>query len=57
MNVSAASSSNIPIQLNSVLMPIDNNCQHQKASHGTKRKQISNFVDKVSDAEKAAIDN
>lgn len=62
MDVTAASSSNvmpnIPIQLpkRSILMPIDNNDQDQRASL-SKRKRINEFVDKVSSAEKIAIDS
>lgn len=49
----------IQIQLpkRSILMPIDNNDQNQKVLASKKRKRIDAFVDKVSYAEKAAIDS
>ncbi|XP_024869996.1 uncharacterized protein LOC112453438 [Temnothorax curvispinosus] len=59
-DASATSSSNaIQIQLpkRSVLRPIDNNGQNKKALSNKKRKQIDEFIDKISCAEKAAIDN
>lgn len=59
-DVSATSSSNaIQIQLpkRSVLRLIDNNGQNKKASSNKKRKRIDEFVDKMSYAEKAAIDS
>ncbi|TGZ51601.1 hypothetical protein DBV15_12638 [Temnothorax longispinosus] len=59
-DASATSSSNaIQIQLpkRSVLRPIDNNGQNKKALSSKKRKQIDEFIDKISCAEKVAIDN
>lgn len=55
-DVSIASSSNVQLFNHSVLTPIDND-QNQKVSFSKKRKRIDTFVDKVSYAEKAAIDS